>query len=443
MKLLIVGGAPSSRGGTEDGSEEWGYIPVRPGASMFYWFYRTTHPVGYFNRPLLLWLQGGPGLSGTGFGNFLMFGPLDENLQPRNTTWIQTVNLLIVDNPVDTGFSVVENSSLIPSTVEEISADLITMLIVFFDEHSFFRDIPFYIFGQSYGGKMAAALTYYLHQAISTGDLQCNFRGTGIGNGMVSGPDILVTLAPMLYQMSQIDDVQFGMVNETAWSAYREAEEGNWTAFQTMRNKLLSNVFGLSNFLLNPYNILLVDGSWSIYGRNITELMNGPIREKLGIIPEEKVWDQDWLRIKYSLSDHDQPVWHLVDAVLKSSDIDVVVYQGQLDILCNTAGALRWLSKLTWVGKDGFDKAERKMLNNPFTDVAEMFVKSHCRVQELALPTRVQSSFRSEMLSTNEAVSAELREAEAVHQTRSSRCLQKAAPTTPCIGRELLSFRQV
>ena len=55
----------SARGGTENGSEEWGYIPLRPGASMFYWFYRTTHSDGYLNRPIVLWLQGGPGLSGT------------------------------------------------------------------------------------------------------------------------------------------------------------------------------------------------------------------------------------------------------------------------------------------------------------------------------------------------------------------------------------------
>ncbi len=58
-----------------------------------------------------------------------------------------------------------------------------------------------------------------------------------------------------------------------------------------------------------------------------------------------------------------------------------------------------------------------------------------CRVGELALPTRaIQLS--GEVLSTGEAASAELREAEAVHQARSSRCLFKAAPTTPCVCRE-------
>ncbi len=55
-----------------------------------------------------------------------------------------------------------------------------------------------------------------------------------------------------------------------------------------------------------------------------------------------------------------------------------------------------------------------------------------CHVEELALPTRgIQLS--GEVLSTDEAASAELREAEAVHWARNSHRLFKAAPTTPCV----------
>ena len=58
-----------------------------------------------------------------------------------------------------------------------------------------------------------------------------------------------------------------------------------------------------------------------------------------------------------------------------------------------------------------------------------------CCVEELALPTcTIQLS--GEVLSTDEAASAELREAEAVHWTRNLRRLFKALPMTPCICRE-------
>ena len=160
---------------------------------MFYWLYRTTHPDGYLNRPIVLWLQGGPGLSGTGLGNFLTFGPLDQNLEPRNSTWIQTVNIMFVDSPVDVGSSIVDNSSYIPKTSEEISTDLITMLQTFLKEHSYFHTQPFYILGQSYGGNIAATLSFYLHKAIQRSEVQCNLKGVGIGNGYVSPPDFTIT----------------------------------------------------------------------------------------------------------------------------------------------------------------------------------------------------------------------------------------------------------
>ncbi len=64
-----------------------------------------------------------------------------------------------------------------------------------------------------------------------------------------------------------------------------------------------------------------------------------------------------------------------------------------------------------------------------------------CHVEELALPTRA-IQLLDKVLSTDEAASAELRKAEAAHQTRSSSCLFKAATTTPCICRELPCLRQ-
>ncbi len=62
--------------------------------------------------------------------------------------------------------------------------------------------------------------------------------------------------------------------------------------------------------------------------------------------------------------------------------------------------------------------------------------KQLCRVEELPLPTHaIQLS--GEVLSTDEAASAELCKAEAAHRTCNSCCLFKATPMTPCICREL------
>lgn len=62
---------------------------------MFWWLYYTTASVAnYTEEPLILWLQGGPGASSTGYGNFEEIGPLDVNLSHRNHTWVNSFHHL-------------------------------------------------------------------------------------------------------------------------------------------------------------------------------------------------------------------------------------------------------------------------------------------------------------------------------------------------------------
>ena len=91
---------------TEIPDETWGYVEVRRGAFMFWWLYGADS-VQREDKPLLMWLQGGPGSSSTGYGNFEEIGPLDVHLEVRNTTWIKEANILFVDNPVGCGYSYV------------------------------------------------------------------------------------------------------------------------------------------------------------------------------------------------------------------------------------------------------------------------------------------------------------------------------------------------
>lgn len=56
---------------------------------MFWWLHHTTANVtDSSERPLILWLAGGPGGSSTGIGNFLTVGLFDETLQPREHNWV-------------------------------------------------------------------------------------------------------------------------------------------------------------------------------------------------------------------------------------------------------------------------------------------------------------------------------------------------------------------
>lgn len=111
-------------------NESWGYFDIRPNAHMFWWLYSNTQPLSQL--PLVIWLQGGPGASSTGYGNFEEIGPLDTKLKPRNTSWIQYANLLFIDNPVGTGFSYVDNINVLTKNNSQIADDLVTFMKLFY-----------------------------------------------------------------------------------------------------------------------------------------------------------------------------------------------------------------------------------------------------------------------------------------------------------------------
>ena len=57
---------------------------------MFYWLFYVQNPnvQSYYEKPLVIWLQGGPGGSSTGFGNFEEIGPLFLNGTERPSSWV-------------------------------------------------------------------------------------------------------------------------------------------------------------------------------------------------------------------------------------------------------------------------------------------------------------------------------------------------------------------
>uniref|UniRef100_A0AAY5E7Y9 Carboxypeptidase n=1 Tax=Electrophorus electricus TaxID=8005 RepID=A0AAY5E7Y9_ELEEL len=165
--------------------ESWGYVDVREGAHMFWWLY-TANNSSFENLPLIMWLQGGPGGSSCGFGNFEEIGPLDTDLKPRETSWVRAASVLFVDNPVGTGYSYTDSPDALTKDVAMVAADMMVLLRQFFSEKSEFQGIPFYIFSESYGGKMAAAISAELIKAIQKGSIKCNFAGVALGDSWIS-----------------------------------------------------------------------------------------------------------------------------------------------------------------------------------------------------------------------------------------------------------------
>lgn len=372
--------------------QEWSYVDVREGAHMFYWLYYTTAPEGYQQAPLVMWLQGGPGGSGTGFGNFEEIGPLDVQLNPRNTTWLQVASLLFVDNPVGTGYSYVDGKQYYTHDVAGIAQDMMVTLQTFFMQKApQFQAVPFYIFSESYGGKMTAAISQALYQNIQAGNITCNFKGFAMGDSWISPIDSTVTWAPYLYANSLVDLSGYKSINESVQKVVNSIQAGDWST-ATDQWGAAQTVVELSTNGVNFYNILkwgqeekssLFAGKSGLSRRmlarfhqdDLSALMNGKIKEKLGIIPKKVVWGGQADEVFATQSvDFMKPVTEIVDELIQDTKLAVVVYSGQLDLIVDTVGTEAWVYRLT--NSEAFQQADRKPILDPVTRLTSGYVKT-------------------------------------------------------------------
>jgi serine carboxypeptidase 1 len=195
--------------GTGDGSELWGYVQVRPKAHLFWWYYKSPQRASSPGKPwpTILWLQGGPGASGVGLGNFLEVGPLDVNLKPRDSTWLQKADLIFVDNPVGVGYSYADDPSALVTTDWQAATDATELLrALAAKEIPTLQSSPLFLVAESYGGKYAATLGVSLARAIRAGDLKLNLGGVALGDSWISPEDFTLAYTPLLLEVSRLDD---------------------------------------------------------------------------------------------------------------------------------------------------------------------------------------------------------------------------------------------
>ncbi|RDD47821.1 Retinoid-inducible serine carboxypeptidase [Trichoplax sp. H2] len=339
--------------------KKWSYVTVRPGVHMFWWYYpcRNSFKTKSQQIPLVIWLQGGPGEAASGMGNFLEIGPYDMHWRTRNTTWANKVHLLFIDSPVGTGFSYADNLSLYARDEHQIATDLFSVLRDFYSAVPDMHQLPLYIFGQSYGGKMAVSFASLLTQAIADTRIQCNLTGIGLFDPLISPIDTVTSYIDYYKAFSLMDDNEAKLAHEYVYKITQLINKQQFDQASTTLIQLLTYIVDATG-LVDVYNVLRhVDHNPFTPSHRInnsseevllSQLMNGPIRNALGNIPQNLTWYPGNGQV-YQILGNDimQSVTDKIDGLL-SDNITVAVFTGQFDGLTNTIGTQAWIDKLKW-----------------------------------------------------------------------------------------------
>nr|CAH7717347.1 unnamed protein product [Callosobruchus chinensis] len=312
---------------------------------MFWWLYYTTANVSHYTeKPLIIWLQGGPGASATAFGNFEEIGPIDVELKERNSTWVKHANVLFVDNPVGTGFSYVKNDAYARNN-EQIAKDFLE-LMKSYKELPQFQNVSTYIFSESYGGKMAADIALLLYKESKAGNIKCQLKGVALGDSWISPLDSVLTWTPYLLSIGAIDEKGEEAINKVASMMVSAYEKGDFTE-ATNLFFAVENVIDSQAYEVDFYNVLKKIASgrkgtdrWSILeaklDASIESLMNGAVKKALNI---SQAWGNQNSDVFDALTDDFmRPVIYVVEELLNRTDIQVAVYNGQLDLIVDTIG---------------------------------------------------------------------------------------------------------
>ncbi|CAL9050543.1 unnamed protein product [Musa banksii] len=197
-----------------------GYVTVNEeaGRAFFYWFFEATEEPA--SKPLVLWLNGGPGCSSIGLGLAEEVGPFHVNadgksLYPNPYSWNQVANILFLDSPVGAGFAYSNNSQDVLTNGDKRTAkDNLTFLKRWFKRFPQYKGRDFYITGESYAGHYVPQLAQAIVKSQKlTGAKSINLKGYMVGNALTDDFNDYHGVFQYMWTTGLISDQTYKLLN--------------------------------------------------------------------------------------------------------------------------------------------------------------------------------------------------------------------------------------
>ncbi|KAJ0970095.1 hypothetical protein J5N97_022972 [Dioscorea zingiberensis] len=202
-----------------------GYVPVGRSndKALFYWFFEADG--GSEDKPLLLWLNGGPGCSSVAYGAAQELGPFlvrsnSPNLTLNSYSWNKVANLLFLEAPVGVGFSYSNRSSDLEEPDDQVTAqDSHDFLLSWFHKFPLFKSHDFYIAGESYAGHFVPQLAELIYEGNkrASEDSRINFKGIMIGNPVLNSETDQMGMVDYAWSHAIISDQVYSKIKECAF----------------------------------------------------------------------------------------------------------------------------------------------------------------------------------------------------------------------------------
>ncbi|EOA34398.1 hypothetical protein CARUB_v10021926mg [Capsella rubella] len=216
-----------------------GYVPVdrKNGRALFYWFFEAMSLPN--QKPLVLWLNGGPGCSSVGYGAIQEIGPFlvdnkGNSLKFNPYAWNHEANILFLESPVGVGFSYSNTTTDYKKIGDDFTArDAYAFIQKWLERFPAYRGNDFYIAGESYAGKYIPELAEVVYDKNKDNSSRhIKLKGILLGNPETSDAEDWKGYVDYAWSHAVISDETYGVISRTCnfssnttWDV-RECKEG-------------------------------------------------------------------------------------------------------------------------------------------------------------------------------------------------------------------------
>ncbi|KAL2242840.1 UNVERIFIED_CONTAM: Serine carboxypeptidase-like 45 [Sesamum indicum] len=345
-----------------------GYVTVdeKKEKALFYYFVEAE--IDPLSKPLVLWLNGGPGCSSIGVGAFSENGPFRPNGQAllRNEySWNREANMLYLDTPIGVGFSYSTGASSYATVNDEMTAkDNLVFLQRWFLKFPQYRNSSLFITGESYAGHYVPQLAKLVIELNKKRKI-FNLKGIALGNPLLEFTTDYNSRAEYFWSHGLISDSTYNLFTSVC-NYSRYVREYYRDSLSVLCSRVMSLVNRESSRFVNKYDVTLDVCIPSVLSQSkiIAPQRNS---ERIDVCVEDETvsylnrrdvqkalharlvgvrrWDVCSNILDYDMLDLEIPTISIIGSLIKE-EIPVLIYSGDQDSVIPLTGSRTLVHRL-------------------------------------------------------------------------------------------------
>lgn len=223
-----------------------GYITVDEHQQRKLFYYFVQAETNSASKPLVIWLNGGPGCSSVGAGAFTENGPFKPNgdgLLKNDYSWNKEANMLYLESPAGVGFSYSANKSYYNLVNDEMTVrDNLAFLQNWLAKFPEYKKRDIFLTGESYAGHYVPQFA----NAILQSSLKLNLKGIAIGNPLLEFNTDFNSRGEYFWSHGLISDSTYELLQKTCNYSQirRQGQKGYLTPPCFLVNSHISSEIG-------------------------------------------------------------------------------------------------------------------------------------------------------------------------------------------------------